>query len=125
MLFSHFRKWRYALIVLNKLTQTISRLRRNICQIVANCLFLCNLFSSSAHALPRDQAPDFASIDAYITAQMQSDRIPGLALGIVQGNKLVHLRGFGRANGDGQPVSPQTPFILGSVSKSFTSLATM
>ena len=107
-------------------TQVLSRLHSNACQILARSLyvFLCNS-SSSSHALLRNQAPDFAGIDAYITAQMQSDRIPGLALGIVQSNKVVHLHGFGKANSDGQPVSPQTPFILGSISKSFTSLATM
>lgn len=107
-------------------TQVLSHLHTKARHILASSLyvFLCNS-SSSFHALPPDQAPDFADIDAYITAQMQSDRIPGLALGIVQGNKVVHLHGFGKANPDGQPISPKTPFILGSVSKSFTSLATM
>ena len=108
-------------------TQILSRWAGSACQIVAGslCIVLCNLFSSSSYAMSRNQEPDFASIDAYVAAQMQSDRIPGLALGIVQGNKVVHLRGFGKANPGGQPVTPQTSFILGSVSKSFTSLATM
>lgn len=114
----------------NKLTQAtaqvLSRLSSNACQILTRSFynFLCTSFASS-HALLRNQAPDFARIDAYISAQIRSDRIPGLALGIVQGNKVVHLRGFGKANPAGQQVSPQTPFILGSISKSFTSLAMM
>ena len=31
--------------------------------------------------------PDFADIDAYIESEMQAQRIPGLALGIVQGDQ--------------------------------------
>jgi CubicO group peptidase (beta-lactamase class C family) len=56
---------------------------------------------------------------------MQEAHIPGLALGIVHGDQIVHLRGFGVANPAGQPVTPRTPFILGSLSKSFTAVAIM
>jgi CubicO group peptidase (beta-lactamase class C family) len=48
-----------------------------------------------------------------------------LALGIVHGDKLVHLQSFGEADPSGRAVTPQTPFILASVSKSFTALAIM
>jgi len=37
----------------------------------------------------------------------------------------VHVRGFGSADQSGRAVTPQTPFILASVSKSFTALAVM
>lgn len=93
------------------------------------CVCLCiltlstSLFSSSA--APRLTEPDFAAIDAYVEAQMHAARIPGLALGIAQDNRIVHLRGFGTADPSGQAVTPQTPFIIGSVSKSFTALAVM
>jgi len=46
------------------------------------------------------------------TKQMRDLRIPGLALGIVQGDQIVHLKGFGQAGPDGRPVTPQTPFQL-------------
>jgi CubicO group peptidase (beta-lactamase class C family) len=72
---------------------------------------------------PEEQGSEFQAIDAYIQSEMQKARIPGLALAIVQGDKLVHSRGFGIASPDTQPVTPQTPFIIGSVSKSFTALA--
>ncbi len=68
--------------------------------------------------------PDLTSIDAYIEKEMREVHIPGLALGIVHNDELVHLRGFGDA-GEGRPVTPQTPFILASASKSFTALAIM
>jgi CubicO group peptidase (beta-lactamase class C family) len=58
---------------------------------------------------------------------MQRDAldIPGLALGIVQDGQIVHLQGFGEADSTGRAVTPQTPFNLGSVTKSFTALAVM
>src|SRR6266511_3023754 len=70
-------------------------------------------------------SPDFAAIDTYIEAQMHEQRIPGLALGIVQGDQIVHLTGFGVADETGRPVTTQTPFMICSSSKSFTALAIM
>ena len=69
--------------------------------------------------------PDFAAIDKFIEKEMRAQRIPGLALGIVQGNQIIHLKGFGIADPSGRAVMPQTPFIIGSLSKSFTALAVM
>lgn len=63
----------------------------------------------------------FAAIDAYVTAALAADRVPGAALVIVQGDRIVHARGFG-SDGAGRPVTPATPFLLGSMSKSFTAL---
>ena len=69
--------------------------------------------------------PDFAAIDRYVQAEMDDQRIPGLALGIVHGGRIVHLRGFGEADPSGRAVTTDTPFFIGSVTKSFTSLAIM
>src|SRR3989442_429015 len=76
-------------------------------------------------AAPHASTPDPAQIDAYISAQMQADHIPGVALGLVHNDQIVHLRGFGSADQSGRAVTPQTPFILASASKSFTALAIM
>lgn len=70
-------------------------------------------------------AETMASIDVYVEQFMASDRVPGVALAIVRGQEVVHLRGFGIADPAGTPVNPQTPFVLGSMSKSFTALAIM
>lgn len=77
----------------------------------------------AAPALPAAAEPDFATIDSYIDAQMREQRIPGLALGIVHGDEIVHLKGFGIANPNSAPVTAQTPFSIGSLTKSFTALA--
>src|SRR4051812_39111273 len=69
--------------------------------------------------------PDFAAIDDYIQGKMRELRIPGLALGIVQGDQVVHLKGFGIAGSDGRLVTPQTPFQLASIVKPMTGVAIM
>ena len=70
-------------------------------------------------------ASDQEKIDAYIQSRMRIANIPGLALGVVHGGQVVFLKGYGISGPDGRAVTPQTPFILGSSSKSFTALAVM
>ena len=79
---------------------------------------------ASAQSLPLQQV-DRDRIDAYIQSRMQIANIPGLALGVVYGDEVVYLKGYGIAGPDERAVTPQTPFILGSTSKSFTALAVM
>jgi len=69
--------------------------------------------------------PGFSGIDEFVEAEMDAQRIPGLSLAIVRDDRIVHMRGFGHADQSGQAVSPQTPFVIGSVSKSVTALAIM
>ena len=57
--------------------------------------------------------------------EVDAQRIPGLALAIVEGNRIVHQRGFGKADDSGRKVTPQTLFYNGSTTKSFTALAIM
>jgi len=91
------------------------------------CLTLMlGLAIGNANASPIQHAQtDIAAIDAYVTEQMNNLRIPGMALGIVQDGQIVHLQGFGVADSSGRAVTPQTPFYIGSVTKSFTALAVM
>ena len=89
---------------------------------VACGIALTVLGSVSAAA---DDGPDLAAIDRYVRSEMDAQRIPGLALGIVHGDRIVHVQGFGQADGSGREVTPQTPFLIGSVTKSFTALAIM
>src|ERR1700737_5645158 len=82
-------------------------------------------FAAAGPPAYADSGPDYAGIDRYVQDQVNEARLPGLALGIVHGAEMTHLRGFGRADSGGRPVTPQTPFIIGSISKSFTALAVM
>jgi CubicO group peptidase (beta-lactamase class C family) len=98
----------------------------NLIKITSHIIILAFLASTTALASPQQVAdPDFAAIDAYVVAQMKGLSIPGLALAIVHGNQVVHLKGYGVADPSGRAVTPQTPFIMGSLSKSFTALAVM
>jgi CubicO group peptidase (beta-lactamase class C family)/membrane protease YdiL (CAAX protease family) len=83
----------------------------------------------SSQAMPTTEARtiqgDFAAIDRYVEAEMAATRLPGVALAIVQGDEIVHLKGFGQADPSGRGVTPQIPFTIGSTTKSFTALAIM
>jgi CubicO group peptidase (beta-lactamase class C family) len=104
----HTRKWRQVFFAL-------------ICFTL-----MLTLTVGNAKASPTRQGEtDFAEIDAYVTTQRNDLGIPGMALGIVQDGQIFHLQGFGVADSSGRPVTPQTPFYLGSVTKSFTALAVM
>jgi Beta-lactamase class C and other penicillin binding proteins len=65
----------------------------------------------------------YNTIDKYVEYQRKEYNVPGLSIGVVKGNKTVYMKGFGKADSTGRSVTPQTPFIIGSVSKSFTALA--
>lgn len=69
--------------------------------------------------------PNYAAMDAYIQEQMRTWNIPGAALVIIHAGQVVHLGAFGRADSSGRPITPQTPFEIGSCTKSFTALAMM
>ena len=59
---------------------------------------------------------------------MKAFDVPGLAIGIVAGDKLVYAKGFGvRSKGGGVPVDTRTIFQIGSTTKAFlaTTLAIM
>ena len=64
-------------------------------------------------------------IDAFVTQQMQKHGLPGLALALVEGDQVIFMKGYGKADETGRPVTPQTSFLLASVSKPLTAVATM
>ena len=65
-------------------------------------------------------------IDDYVKAEMQRQRIPGLALAVIKDGAIILARGYGFANVELQaPVKPETVFQSGSVGKQFTATAVM
>ena len=62
------------------------------------------------------------SLEDYVEANMKSFDVPGLAIGIVAGDKLIYARGFGVRNKGGAPVDAQTIFQIGSTTKAFLSV---
>ncbi len=68
--------------------------------------------------------PDAVAV--YVTAEMQHQHIPGIALLVSREGKTVRAQGFGFANVEHQvPVKPETIFQSGSVGKQFTATAIM
>jgi CubicO group peptidase (beta-lactamase class C family) len=71
-------------------------------------------------------AQKMSEIDRYIDGEMEATGLPGLAVAIVQGNAIIHVRGYGVADQQSRrPVTPATPFVLASSSKSFTAVSIM
>jgi CubicO group peptidase (beta-lactamase class C family) len=59
-------------------------------------------------------------LEAYTRNAMQAFGVPGLALGIVAGDRLVYAKGFGvRSKAGGAPVDARTVFQVGSTTKAF------
>ncbi|MCO5192329.1 MAG: beta-lactamase family protein [Anaerolineae bacterium] len=71
------------------------------------------------------QNTEFGAIDRFIEERMAALDIPGAALAIVQGGEIVYLEGYDVANPSGDPVTPQSPFLLASLSKSMTAVAVL
>ena len=72
------------------------------------------------------RALDLSKIRAKILSEMDDKLIPGLAVTFVIGDEVVWSEGFGFANVEDEvPVTDRTPFMLASVSKTFTGTALM
>ncbi len=82
-------------------------------------------FEKAAASKPISMPFSYEAVDVYIEGQMRRLHIPGISLAIIEGDRIVHTRGFGQAQPGGEAPSPQTPFFIGSLTKSITALAVM
>lgn len=65
-------------------------------------------------------------IDSIVAEEMAKQRVPGVAVGIVQRGELIRATGFGLANVEhAVPVTNSTIFQSGSLAKQFTAVAVM
>lgn len=78
-------------------------------------------------SLPHAQSAiiDTAAVRRFVTETMRADGVPGLAVAVVTRDGTAYAEGFGSTGRAGERITPDTPFILGSMSKSFTALAVM
>lgn len=59
-------------------------------------------------------------LEAYVASGMKAFDVPGVAIGIVVGDKLIYSKGQGvRSKAGGQPVDTDTIFQIGSTTKAF------
>jgi len=69
-------------------------------------------------------APD--TVDGLVRAEMARVHIPGVALAVVRGGKVIKAQGYGVADLEHEvPVTPETVFKIGSVSKQFLATGIM
>ena len=64
-----------------------------------------------------------AEIHEYVVERLAASGAPAAAVAVVRGGETVHLAGYGDADDSGAPVTADTPFLVGSVSKPFTGAA--
>ncbi|MEM8917642.1 MAG: serine hydrolase domain-containing protein [Pseudomonadota bacterium] len=64
-----------------------------------------------------------AEIDAFVEQRMEELAIPGVAIALITDGEIVHARGFGVTHAEGGPVTENTAFMIGSISKPFTATA--
>ena len=80
---------------------------------------------SPADAQPMADAgtPDADPIDEFMKTHMARARVPGLAAVAVKGDQIVLARGWGEAEiATHRPVTPDTLFMLASISKTVTAV---
>jgi len=75
-------------------------------------------------------ATNAQSLDAAMVRQIDAGfarftpETPGCAVGVFRDGRVAFAKGYGSSNIEyGVPITPQTPFIMGSVSKQFTAAA--
>ena len=73
-----------------------------------------------------DDAEISEKVDAYVAAEMRTEKMPGLALAVVRDGRIIKARGYGLANIElDVPVKAETIFQTGSVGKQFTATVVM
>lgn len=73
-------------------------------------------------ALARKGADDpLADADPIVERELRDWNVPGAAVVVVRGDEIALLKGYGRASlQTGAPVTPETRFAIGSITKGFT-----
>jgi CubicO group peptidase (beta-lactamase class C family) len=86
------------------------------------CLFTLPLQAFSTDTLPRPQLEVILhKFENLVETTRRDFGIPGMAVAIIQDDKVVYSKGFGVKKVDeDEPVTPETVFQIGSTSKAFT-----
>jgi len=85
---------------------------------------LCMLTMACADSGP--DRPESLSFRESLEWEIERNNLPSLSVVIVKDSEIVYSQAFGLANQtQAIPATPQTPYILGSVTKTFTATAVM
>src|SRR6266849_5948843 len=65
--------------------------------------------------------PALDGFDDFMAQVLKDWKVPGVAVGVVQNGKVILVKGYGYRDVEKQlPVTPNTLFAVGSITKSFT-----
>lgn len=66
----------------------------------------------------------FPALDAHLAAELAAQKLPGLVFGVIIDGELAYAKGFGVADLETRaPATADTIYRIGSITKTFTSLA--
>ncbi|MEO8034719.1 MAG: serine hydrolase [Acidobacteriota bacterium] len=76
------------------------------------------------HLVHAQARPDSSAVDRIVNDAMKAWHVPGVAVAIVQNDRVVYVKGYGvRESGATLPVTPDTLFPIASTTKAFTTTA--
>jgi len=89
------------------------------------CLMMPLAMNASDFVAQHPEVADAITLlDLWIEEQFAYQQLPGLAIGVVYDQELIWAKGYGFSDlGEQTPVTPATPFRIGSVTKVFTATA--
>ena len=84
------------------------------------------IFLSVTGFASTSETPDIASQLNELFTVLESDERPGVAVAVIKDRKIVYQKGFGMADLErGVPITPESVFEIGSISKQFTAMCIM
>lgn len=86
------------------------------------------ILPAAAYSQPVESLPQvsYEEIDAFIEKAMADWKVPGVAFGIVKNGVLIYSKGYGyRDLETKEPVTENTLFPIGSITKSFTAASVL
>jgi len=89
--------------------------------IVSGLYFICPVSAKNNFYDP----PHIKRVDTYIERERPQSGVPGTAIALIDGGEIIFSRGYGDANSSGRGVTPDTPFQVASLSKSFTAICVL
>lgn len=95
----------------------------NKVKVIFSCMLIYAylLFIPITHTYAKQDTK--SKIDSYIETFMKEQQIPGASIALIHNNEKFYLKSWGITGEEEKAVTAQTPFTIGSISKSLTGLA--
>jgi len=106
------------------IVRSIMQILRILLMHLSSLLVCLALIGAAPSAVDANDLAHLPSINHLMKGFLARHQVPGAALAITKGHRLVYSQGFGVADRNtGRPVSPRSLFRIASVSKPFTATA--